>query len=67
MDKGSDFFKWLGDEFVDEKDLKFERQKKKNNKLKNEVIHTRGWLKMSIVVKMLSLGLNLVFVIMYFN
>ncbi|KAI5404753.1 hypothetical protein KIW84_051783 [Lathyrus oleraceus] len=62
IDKGCNFFKWLGDEFVDEGDLKLERQKKKINKLKNEVIHTKGWLKMSVVVKMLSLGLNLVFV-----
>ncbi|KAL5099501.1 hypothetical protein RYX36_003828 [Vicia faba] len=38
MDKGCDFFKWLGDELVDERDLKLERQKKKINKLKNEVI-----------------------------
>lgn len=67
IDKGCNFLKWLGDEFVDEGDLKLERQKKKINKLKNEVIHTKGWLKMSIVVKMLSLRLNLVFVTKYFN
>lgn len=30
MDKGCNLFKWLGDEFVNEMDLKFERQKKKN-------------------------------------
>ncbi|KAL5073974.1 hypothetical protein RYX36_012958, partial [Vicia faba] len=36
MDKGCNFFKWLGDEFVDEKDLKLEREKKKIKKLKNE-------------------------------
>ena len=29
MDKGCNFFKWLGDEFVDERDLKLEIQKKK--------------------------------------
>lgn len=67
MDNGCNFFKWLGDEFVDERDLKLEIQKKKINKLKNEVIHTRGWLKMFIGVGMLSLGLNLVFVTKYFN
>lgn len=67
MGKGCNFFKWLGDELVDERDLKLERQEKKVNKLKNEVIHTKGWLKMSIVVGMLSLGLNLVFVTKYFN
>lgn len=55
MDNGCNFFKWLGDEFVDERDLKLERQKKKINKLKNEVIHTRGWLKMFIMVVMLNL------------
>ncbi|CAK8579383.1 unnamed protein product [Lathyrus sativus] len=50
-----------------EKDLKLERQKKKINKLKNEVIYTRWWLKMSIVVGIVTLGLNLVFVTMYLN
>lgn len=33
MDKGCNFFKWLDDETVDERDLKIERQKKKNLKL----------------------------------
>lgn len=67
MGKGCKLFKWLRDEFVDERDLKLERQKNKINKFKNEVIHTKGWLKMTIVVGMLSLGLNLVFVTKYFN
>ncbi|KAL5075049.1 hypothetical protein RYX36_014033, partial [Vicia faba] len=61
MNKGCNFFKWLGDELVDERDLKLERQKKKINKLKNEIIYIRGWLKMSIVVGMSSIWLNLVF------
>ncbi|WJX20147.1 hypothetical protein P8452_09737 [Trifolium repens] len=34
---GCDFFKWLDDDVVDERDLKIARQKKKNGKLKNEV------------------------------
>lgn len=42
MDKGCNFFKWLWDEFVDERYLKLERLEKKINKLKNEVIHTKG-------------------------
>ncbi|KAL5079280.1 hypothetical protein RYX36_007701 [Vicia faba] len=62
MDKGRNFFKWLGGELVEERDFKLERQKNKINKLKNGVIYTRRWLKMSIVVGMLSIGLNLVFV-----
>ena len=45
MEKGCNFFKWLVDETVDERDLKLERHKKKISKLKNEVLQTRGWLK----------------------
>lgn len=67
MDKGRNFFKRLEGEFVDKKDLKLKRQKKKINKLKSEIIHTKGWLKMSIMVGILSLELNLVFVTIYFN
>lgn len=36
MKKYCDFFKWFGDEIVDERDLKIERQKK--IKLKNEIV-----------------------------
>ncbi|KAL5056144.1 hypothetical protein RYX36_036826, partial [Vicia faba] len=36
MKKGCNFYKWLCDEFVDERDLKLERQKKNINKLNNE-------------------------------
>ena len=45
MNKGYNFFNWLDGEIVDERDLKIQRQKKKIHKLKNEVLHTRGWLK----------------------
>lgn len=31
MENGCNFFKWLGDEIVDEGKLKIERQKKKKN------------------------------------
>lgn len=41
MNKDCNFFKWLEDEIVDERDLKIERQKKKIYKLKNEVLYTR--------------------------
>lgn len=67
MDKDCNFFNWLDDEFIDEMDLKLERQKKKINKFKSEVIHTELWLKISIVVGILSLRLNHVFVTIYFN
>lgn len=60
MDKGCKFFKWLDEEIVDEWDLKIQRRKKKIYKLKNGVLHTRGWLKMSIVVGILSLELNVI-------
>lgn len=36
MDKGCNFFKWLGDGIVDKRYLKNERQKKKISNLKNE-------------------------------
>ncbi|CAL5186782.1 unnamed protein product [Lathyrus oleraceus] len=67
MDKGCNFFKWLGDEIVDEMDLKIDTQKKKISKLKNATLCTRGWLKMSTVVEILSLKFYLVFVTMYFK
>lgn len=66
MNKSCNFFKWLDDEIVDEMDLKIQRQKKKIYKLKNQVIHNRGWFKISIVVGILSLILNVVFVTIYF-
>lgn len=66
MKKGCNFFKWLDDKIVYERDLKIQRQKKEIYKLKNQVIYTRGWLKMSIVVGILSLVLNVVFVTIYF-
>lgn len=65
--KGCNFFKFLGDEIVDERGLKIERQKTNISKFKNKVLHTGGWLKMSIVVGILSLEFNLVFVTMYFK
>ncbi|CAL5215315.1 unnamed protein product [Lathyrus oleraceus] len=66
VNKSCNFFKWLDDDIVDERDLKIQRQKKKIYKLKNEIIHTRRWLKVSIVVGILSLVFNVVFVTMYF-
>lgn len=66
MIKGCNFFKWLDDDIVDKRGLKIQRQKKKIYKLKNDIIHTRGWLKVSIVVEILSLVFNIVFVTMYF-
>lgn len=67
MNKGCNFFNWLGDEIVDEMDLKIDTQKKKISKLKNATLCTRGWLKMSTVVEILSLKFNLVFVTTYFK
>lgn len=66
MHKGCNYFKWLDDDIVDERDLKIQRQKKKLHKLKNEISQTRGLLKVSIMVGTLSLVLNVVFVTMYF-
>ena len=65
LEKGCNFFKWVGDEVVDGRDLKIERQRKKIFKLKNEVLSTRGMLKNAIVFSIISLGFNLVFVTMY--
>ncbi|KAL5061701.1 hypothetical protein RYX36_023438 [Vicia faba] len=48
MEKGCNFFRWLGDEVVDRRDLKIERKRKKILKLKHEFVHTRGMLKMSM-------------------
>ncbi|KAL5067106.1 hypothetical protein RYX36_017993, partial [Vicia faba] len=42
MENECNFFKWVGDEDVDGRDLKIERQKKKIFKLKNEVVHARN-------------------------
>lgn len=64
MHKGCNYFKWLDDDIVDERDLKIQRQKKKLYKLNNEISHTRGLLKVSIVVGILSLVLNVLFVTM---
>lgn len=66
MRKRCNYFKWLDDDVVDERDLKIERQKKKLYKLKNKISQTIGLLKVSIVVGILSLMLNVVFVTMYF-
>ena len=65
MHKRYDYFKWLDDDIIDERDLKIQRQKKKLYKLKNEISHTRRLLKVSIMIGILSLVLNVVFVTMY--
>lgn len=65
MHKGCNYFKWLDDDIIDERDQKIQRQKKRVYKLKNEISQTRGLLKVSIVVGILSLVLNVVFVTMY--
>jgi hypothetical protein len=54
-------------DFVDERDLKIERQKKKKLKLKNELVSTRQWLKMSMVFGLLYVGIILVFFTMIFS
>lgn len=61
------FFKWLCDYIVDGRDLKIGRKKNKIFKLRSEVGHTRGMLKMSMVFGIFSLGLNVVFLTMYFK
>lgn len=66
MHKGCNYFKWLDDDIVDERDLKIQMKKKKLHKLKNEISQTRGLLKVCIMVGMLSLVLNVVFVTIYF-
>lgn len=50
MENVYNFFKWLDDEIVHERDFKIERKNKKNLKLKKDISYTSGWLKMSIVV-----------------
>ncbi|KAL5055305.1 hypothetical protein RYX36_035987, partial [Vicia faba] len=55
LEKGCNFFKWVGDEVVDERDLKIERQRKKIFKLKNEVLSIRGMLKNTIMFGIVSL------------
>lgn len=67
LEKGHNFFNWVCDEVVDVRDLKIERQRKKILKLKNKVVHTRWMLKISMVFGIISLGLNVVFLTMYFK
>lgn len=67
MEKICNFFKWVEDEVVDGRDLKIERQRKKIFKLKNEVLSTRGMLKIAMLFDIISLGFNLVFLTMYFK
>jgi hypothetical protein len=64
---GCGFFKWFDDDVVDERDLKIAKQKKKNGKLKtevcvlkNELLSTQKWLKISTGFGCLCLGINLV-------
>lgn len=66
MHKRCNYFKWLDDDIVDLRDLKIQRKKKKLYKLKSKTSQTRRLLKVSIVVGILSLVLNVVFVTMYF-
>ena len=65
LEKGRNFFKWVGDKVVDGRNLKIERKRKKILKLKNGVLSIRGLLKNAIVLAVISLGLNLVFVTLY--
>lgn len=39
------FFKWFGNDIIDERDLKIERHKNKNLKLKNLLANTRRLVK----------------------
>lgn len=48
MYKGCNYFKWLDDDIINERDLKIQRKKKKVYKLKNEISQTRGLLKVSL-------------------
>lgn len=42
MGKGCNFFRWLDDDFFDERDLEIEMQKKKKFKLKKDIfVHNR--------------------------
>ncbi|CAJ2636596.1 unnamed protein product [Trifolium pratense] len=68
-DAGCSFFKWFSDDIVDERDLKIARQKKKNGKLKNDVyvlknelVITQKWLKISTGFGCLCFGIILVLV-----
>ncbi|KAL5056042.1 hypothetical protein RYX36_036724, partial [Vicia faba] len=49
LEKGCNFFKWVGDEVVDGRDLNIERQRKKIFMLKNKVLSIREMLKSTIV------------------
>ncbi|CAK8537197.1 unnamed protein product [Lathyrus sativus] len=66
VNMGCNFFKWFDDDIIDERELKIQRQKKKIYKLKNEIINTRGWLKFSIIIGILSLLFNVIFVTIVF-
>lgn len=48
FDKGCSFFKLLDDDVIDERDIKIEKQKKKNKKLKIELENTKKLLRMSL-------------------
>lgn len=67
MEKSCNFFKWLCDEIVNERDLKLKSQNKKNFKLKDEVVHIRALLKISMVFDIFSLMLNALILTLYFK
>ncbi|AET05278.1 GRF zinc finger protein [Medicago truncatula] len=49
-DKGCSYFKLVGDDdFIDERELKIEKQSKKIKKLKFELSRTRKWLLMALI------------------
>jgi len=60
-DKGCSYFKLVGeDDFIDERELKIEKQSKKIKKLKIELSRTRKWLLMALIFGFVCFGIGLV-------
>ncbi|KEH19782.1 transmembrane protein, putative [Medicago truncatula] len=60
-DKGCSYFKFVGeDDFIDERELKIEKQSKKIKKLKFELSRTRKWLLMALIFGFVWFGIGLV-------
>jgi hypothetical protein len=60
-DKGCSYFKLVGeDDFIDERELKIEKQSKKIKKLKTELSRTRKWLLMALIFGFVCFGIGLV-------
>jgi len=60
-DKGCSYFKLVDEnDFIDERELKIEKQSKKIKKLKIELSRTRKWLLMALIIGFVCFRIGLV-------